>query len=654
MSQTAIKNSFIARAKTLAHVMTRSKNVQVTVSGNSAYNTPGLINIPCGDFTDKEWLKMVVGWIDHELGHEQHTDDPTYQRFAKTGKLEAHILNVIEDVWMEREVGNNFPGARKNLNELVEIAVKRELFTNPVNTTHPLTALSAFLLYEGRSKITGQRCLNDYADTAFSEVEKHFGDKFASNLQLIVTDIANVHSTAGATEISKRVIQLLKQEKETQEENKKSEEEKSDETQSNDTQPEESESKDDKTQGSGSDETQSDDSQPEESGSKDDESQGSGSDETQSDDSQSQESDSIDDESEGKGSDDGESKGSEPKIGESNDSESDGDSSEDSGSESFGDTSDLGDKPLHNPSAQQILDAIDKAINKAHEAELRDFHDALADLLGKDAQESTSELDKEIVENLSLSAIKGDSQAFTSGMHMLDHVFAKRLSGGIYQTMHKALFDQVQNLEVNRRVGTRLVNSKLSGIPAGNLSVFSRRTETQDVSVAISVIVDSSSSMNDNGAKPMLDANACAFAFAMGLDKAGVSSEFIYFGRRTQGSHLMYTAKSFSEKPVASRFTVAAAGGTPTGDAMQFAINTLSLRQENKKILIVITDGDANSESRVVFASKLANSLNIRVVPIGIQTSCVAGFEKDQFVTVNDLSELTSALREAVRNKLFS
>src|SRR5690606_30303741 len=110
--------SFIQRAKALATLMTSRQGVEVTIGGNQAYSQGGRINLPNGDFTDPEWVAMIQGWIDHELGHEKHTD---HNIFASSGKIDPalqRILNQVEDARMEKCVGDEFPGARTNLSQL--------------------------------------------------------------------------------------------------------------------------------------------------------------------------------------------------------------------------------------------------------------------------------------------------------------------------------------------------------------------------------------------------------------------------------------------------------------------------------------------------------------------------------------------------------
>ena len=111
---------FIKRAKALSNVMTQTKNVNVTISGNQAYRLPGEINVPSGDFSDPEWVAMVHGWIDHELGHEEHTEHDVFIHAIHKSNATKKILNCIEDIRMEKKVGENFVGAKKNLSRLAE------------------------------------------------------------------------------------------------------------------------------------------------------------------------------------------------------------------------------------------------------------------------------------------------------------------------------------------------------------------------------------------------------------------------------------------------------------------------------------------------------------------------------------------------------
>ena len=70
--------------------------------------------------------------------------------------------------------------------------------------------------------------------------------------------------------------------------------------------------------------------------------------------------------------------------------------------------------------------------------------------------------------------------------------------------------------------------------------------------------------------------------------------------------------------------------------------------------MIFLTDGEPDNPIAVTHATQLASMFGVKIIPIGICTNVVHGFQKDDFVVVNDPSQLTTALREAVKLKLFN
>jgi len=119
----------------------------------------------------------------------------------------------------------------------------------------------------------------------------------------------------------------------------------------------------------------------------------------------------------------------------------------------------------------------------------------------------------------------------------------------------------------------------------------------------------------------------------------------------------VHVAKSFNEKATATQkyFRVTAGEGTPTGQAMQVALERLAIRPEPRKMLFVITDGDPQSNQIDLVKQSLdeANILGIDVVAFGVCTSKVTGFEENGFVHVDDVSQLHVAVKDAIKQKLL-
>ena len=305
-------------------------------------------------------------------------------------------------------------------------------------------------------------------------------------------------------------------------------------------------------------------------------------------------------------------------------------------------------KPGDNqPTSEEIKNAVKAVLASEDKDGLQDFHEALIEMLSEDAEEAQDE-------NPSLMAgggvLLGDWKPPV--MMEVDSAAAKSMSGRIYPALNKVLFDQVETLPVARNRGNRLIANKLSGVPAGNFSVFRKRVEQQDLSAAVSILVDGSGSMKDDG--KMMKANVCTLALAKGLHKAGVPTNVTYFGVYDGEYNRTFTAKNFDEPALDTNFGVPASGSTPTAEGMLVAMNQLALRSEGRKVMFIITDGHPDDVCEVTRMAEIARSFNIKVVPIGIQTGQVRGFGADEFVSVNDVSELPAALKSAVKNKLFN
>lgn len=102
----------------------RNSEVNVIFEGGQAYTDGKDIVLPSmiqDAEVSREIQKVMRGYLDHEAGHVRHTDFRVLKKEAKrsSGGLKA-IWNSLEDIWLERKVINEYPGAEKNLRDLVE------------------------------------------------------------------------------------------------------------------------------------------------------------------------------------------------------------------------------------------------------------------------------------------------------------------------------------------------------------------------------------------------------------------------------------------------------------------------------------------------------------------------------------------------------
>ena len=100
-----------------------------------------VLQVPFSPYMTEEQWRYLRGFIDHECGHVKFTDFETYTNMQKSvvddclrnykpvasvtlkGFLKDYanmVINILEDVRIERLMGIDFPGSRTNLNKLSE------------------------------------------------------------------------------------------------------------------------------------------------------------------------------------------------------------------------------------------------------------------------------------------------------------------------------------------------------------------------------------------------------------------------------------------------------------------------------------------------------------------------------------------------------
>ncbi|MDM7094300.1 porphyrin biosynthesis protein, partial [Enterobacter hormaechei] len=103
--------------------MLSGKQIPVAERGNEAYvrynrrGEPVLVNIPSiPDDASPTLMNAVRGFLDHEVAHILFTDPKVAMKMRERGKAPSTGLwNALEDVFIERRMGQVFNGTRRNL-----------------------------------------------------------------------------------------------------------------------------------------------------------------------------------------------------------------------------------------------------------------------------------------------------------------------------------------------------------------------------------------------------------------------------------------------------------------------------------------------------------------------------------------------------------
>ncbi|WP_435277299.1 VWA domain-containing protein (plasmid) [Psychrobium sp. nBUS_13] len=531
------EQELLAKFSVLTRLMSKQSDVKIIISGNQPYTTGDLIVLPCGDFEDATYCELLEGVVDHEIGHIDESCWNVLKDFAGS-PLSKSILNIIEDVRMERSRSRKYAGSRINFYKMISHLFKRGWF-QPVTIEHSAPqCLTSYILFSGRFKYMDQDQFEERSIGAREVLVEKFDADFVQELDLILTQIPKCEDTKGAGVITEQILQLL----------------------------------------------------------------------------------DLDDLQE---------------------------------SESKNNTH----KQSTSPKGENIETSVQECLGATNDDVLEDLHEAIKTEL--------SQIVKQCIADGTLSYSECDKysisrQIIEQDISFIDVAQAKRRSGQVRNTLAKQLHSLNRKSVTHSRRGSNINAAKLGGIKAGNLCVFKNEMITRSPNTAISILIDRSYSMEEL----ITETNTSSLALACAFEKLkGVKSEVLYYPfyqkyeceeQGTIYTFSIHCAKSFDEKTSAVKkyFNVQSEGDTPTGPAMQEALRNLALRKEPKKILFVITDGEANDEEHVRKEVANAQLLGIDVVPIVLKT-CVSGFEEVGTTRVDDISQLHSVIKDAVKLKLL-
>jgi hypothetical protein len=566
----------------------------VRFSGTGAYISDNLINLPVGDLSDPEFIDMCQGLIDHECGHDKYTPHGLKQRTYTP--LKNNLINLFEDVRMEQLVFADYRAAKSNLSKTVDIAMKREWFAPPDDTTCNTGTVVNYLLHRARAVYCGQTQLDNYAQQWAEKVDEI--SAIRSKLDEIMHPLATTIQPIVTVEMADAVIALLEEHNQEMDEQAPSPS-KSDDSHSDDNdQP----STSNEQTSNGNEGEDADDEQDQQSNSSDTSSQ---------DDQSSQDSASQDD--------DNQNSNSGPSS-ESQDEEQDNATSSDSGSGSgskhFELNGDVRETDLH----EFIEEVLEELSNQAIKE----------DTVTSDLADFSSPAYHQITHGVEFDTCD------------VSHAF------GIRGRLQRALIDKVTRKRTFDKRGSVIHSAKLSGIACGNLRVFRKDNISRAQSSAVHICVDASYSM---GGEDIQEANKMAYTLSYALDGIkGVKVQTGYFPCLNGES--LNIVKRFDARTNIEAFYQDTTGSTPTTEAVIAATMALVTRTEERKVLIVVTDGSPDNRHSLHQAVQQAKALGIKVLAFGLNTQCY-GFDEYDAVTCQNLNELSVAVEQAISRHLF-
>ncbi|WP_220756873.1 cobaltochelatase CobT-related protein [Shewanella colwelliana] len=580
--------------------------MKVTFSGKGAFHTSGHINLPIGDFADDDFITMSLGYCDHELGHEQYTNDNFYQLAANRHPFMVRLLNSLDDVHQENRMFADFRGTRISIRKLVELCKIKGVFCLPSKDNHA-QVLKGWVLYKGRSELLEQPVVELFQQTDVM-MKNLFGDEFYQKCHHILrSDVLNsLGSTEACFNVAEAIWEAFVEWMDEQERKDDDSQEDSDGAEgSDDTDGADDDSQDDSDGAEGSDDTDGadDDSQEDSDGAE-------GSDDTDGADDDSQE------DSDG-------AEGSDDTDGADDDSQEDSDGAEGARQASV---------------KAKIIEEIEEMSSEDEHAEIIKIIDEMA---------ANSDASVELIEPLGLLKKCETQPKYREKLIDSDcHRLVARMKNPLKRVFHDQNF--VNFSHKNR--GKSISSTRLAGVAVGNTKVFESESIHRSPNAAVGLLVDSSGSMTFEDMKM---ANSVAYSLSDTLDSIhGVKSIVGYypaFENDDYRNQFCGIVKPFEAKANINNFLVCGSGGTPTAEAVCSMTSLLASRAEPRKLLFVITDGDPNCVESTKQAVEEAQAVGVKVFGIGIKR-LIAGFDGADFEVINSKDELLNALTKKLKH----
>lgn len=191
----------------LAQCLGRKLGVRVVVGAAGARTDGKTIFLPSLPAENPAVAVLANGFLDHEAAHIRHTDFAVLQELPTP--LGKALLNVLEDVRIERLLGVAFPGSNHNLADLVRHLVRHEGFGELPRDAAPAAVLLGFLLTRLRAEVLGQEALAASADRHERELRMRLSPGVMARLNVLAREGVQGASTAEVVATVQRILTML-------------------------------------------------------------------------------------------------------------------------------------------------------------------------------------------------------------------------------------------------------------------------------------------------------------------------------------------------------------------------------------------------------------------------------------------------------------
>ena len=189
----------------------------------------------------------------------------------------------------------------------------------------------------------------------------------------------------------------------------------------------------------------------------------------------------------------------------------------------------------------------------------------------------------------------------------------------------------------------------LHRLQTGNPRIFRREAEQAGLNTAVHILLDVSGSMSGT---PIALARQACFAVAKALENIkGVNPAVTAFPAMASTSSVFPIMRHGQKVP--DSFGINASGGTPLAAALWWVMQTMLFLKEQRKLILIITDGVPDSTHAATHAVNVAQKLGFEVYGLGIRDEHIVKLLPQTSRVINDLPDLAPTIFDLLQDALL-
>ncbi|ORJ61325.1 VWA domain-containing protein [Geothermobacter hydrogeniphilus] len=581
--------------------------VKVIVGGTQAATDGETIYLPTLPEDNDEAVILARGFLDHEAAHVRLTD---FSVEKGSTPLMAGLANIIEDVRIEKKMGQLYPGCAVNLRNLANHLAEKGEF-DP-DWADPASLLCGWILSRCRNRVLKQAGLIPLFERINNILSQLIGQSLLDRVDKLLDQVGVLDSTQESTALAKKIMKLLQQEQQQSQCQCRQE-------------------------GSGEDDAP----QQNDGGGEQEQEQNENQEKDQEDRSKSGTDEEQNSRSDCQGDSNSDGNGGTRNQEDGHQADPDGEASSGSGTDKDHNN---GNPAAGSASAQQRSESLRKILSSQQE-DYGDIGEMVAEKL-----EGMAVFPETAGENCSM-LYPGETFADDLQLSIPPDLFDVRKETS---ALRSRLGSLIQASKLKRscagRSGRRIDQRVLARLPVGDTRIFRRKEEKTAVNTAVIVLLDRSGSMSGNNRITLAAQATLALADAL-YAVPGVSVSVASFPGKN-GSVVPLTPFGASPARTINNYGICPDGGTPLAHALGWAAVQFAHRQESRKILVVATDGVPSSPGLVLAYLKRLAAQGVEQIGLGIEDQGLCGNYFPNYRTVRTVSELPNAMFDMLKDAL--